>query len=217
MQEGGYPQPADLCRRDGALDPAPYRQPCHGPGGVLPACARAPSSPSVRRSTMVSTTISTWRSLSPGRSEGYREGDGPDRQGESAPSSALSCRAPGGSWPGPTSTASLTSARIDRGAPEGEPIALSAGRLRGPVRRSSFARYRRCSFFELLSLAGAYWCGSEKNSSPAGHGTAFVKKDALQAHLTALEEAKKRDHNRLGRGWSCLPPWMRSGRDCHPA
>ena len=54
--------------------------------------------------------------------------------------------------------------------------------------------------FKLLSLAGAYWRGDEKNKMLSRiYGTAFDTKEALDAHLTMLEEAKKRDHRRLGK------------------
>ena len=54
--------------------------------------------------------------------------------------------------------------------------------------------------FKLLSSSGAYWRGSEKNKILARiYGTAFAKKDELNAYLEQLEEAKKRDHNKLGR------------------
>ena len=54
--------------------------------------------------------------------------------------------------------------------------------------------------FKLLSVAGAYWRGSEKNQMLQRiYGTAFADKEALTAHLTLLEEAKKRDHRKLGR------------------
>ena len=54
--------------------------------------------------------------------------------------------------------------------------------------------------FKLLSLAGAYWRGDEKNKMLSRiYGTAFETKYALDAHLTMLEEAKKRDHRRLGK------------------
>ena len=53
---------------------------------------------------------------------------------------------------------------------------------------------------KLLSIAGAYWRGNEKNKMLQRiYGTAFDNKEALQAHLEQLEEAKKRDHNKLGR------------------
>ena len=54
--------------------------------------------------------------------------------------------------------------------------------------------------FKLLSCTGAYWEGNSKNKMLQRiYGTAFPTKEALQAHLTQLEEAKKRDHNKLGR------------------
>lgn len=53
---------------------------------------------------------------------------------------------------------------------------------------------------KLLKSAGAYWKGDEKNKMLSRiYGTAFLKKADLDAHLEALEEAKKRDHNKLGR------------------
>lgn len=54
--------------------------------------------------------------------------------------------------------------------------------------------------FKLISSAGAYWKGSEKNKMLSRiYGTAYTKKADLNEHLERLEEAKKRDHNRLGR------------------
>lgn len=54
--------------------------------------------------------------------------------------------------------------------------------------------------FKLLSATGAYWRGSEKNKMLQRiYGTAFPTKDELNAYLEQLEEAKKRDHNKLGR------------------
>ena len=53
---------------------------------------------------------------------------------------------------------------------------------------------------KLLRSAGAYWKGDEKNKMLSRvYGTAFLKKADLDAYLEALEEAKKRDHNKLGR------------------
>ncbi|MGL5087514.1 MAG: threonine--tRNA ligase, partial [Clostridium sp.] len=53
---------------------------------------------------------------------------------------------------------------------------------------------------KLLRSAGAYWRGDEKNKMLSRiYGTAFLKNADLEAHLEALEEAKKRDHNKLGR------------------
>ena len=54
--------------------------------------------------------------------------------------------------------------------------------------------------FKLTSLAGAYWRGSEKNKMLQRiYGTAFPKKAELEEHLAMIEEAKKRDHRRLGK------------------
>jgi len=54
--------------------------------------------------------------------------------------------------------------------------------------------------FKLLSVAGAYWRGNEKNKMLQRiYGTAFSKKSELDAYLFRLEEAKKRDHRKLGK------------------
>ena len=53
---------------------------------------------------------------------------------------------------------------------------------------------------KLLRSAGAYWRGDEKNKMLTRiYGTAFLKNKDLEEHLAAIEEAKKRDHNKLGR------------------
>ncbi|NLO39452.1 MAG: threonine--tRNA ligase [Ruminiclostridium sp.] len=54
--------------------------------------------------------------------------------------------------------------------------------------------------FKLVNLAGAYWRGNEKNKMLQRiYGVSFPKKSMLDEHLERLEEAKKRDHNKLGR------------------
>jgi threonyl-tRNA synthetase len=54
--------------------------------------------------------------------------------------------------------------------------------------------------FKLLNVAGAYWRGDERNKMLQRiYGTGFATQDALDEHLRLLEEAKKRDHRRLGR------------------
>ena len=54
--------------------------------------------------------------------------------------------------------------------------------------------------FKLTSIAGAYWRGSEKNKMLQRiYGTAFFDKEEMDAYLARIEEAKKRDHRRLGR------------------
>ncbi|HIY00708.1 MAG TPA: threonine--tRNA ligase [Candidatus Blautia faecipullorum] len=54
--------------------------------------------------------------------------------------------------------------------------------------------------FKLTSLAGAYWRGSEKNKMLTRiYGTSFTKKADLDEYITRMEEAKKRDHRKLGK------------------
>ncbi|SVB85510.1 uncharacterized protein METZ01_LOCUS238364, partial [marine metagenome] len=53
--------------------------------------------------------------------------------------------------------------------------------------------------YKLLSVAGAYWRGDEKRKMLQRiYGTAFATREALDEHMHMLEEAKKRDHRRLG-------------------
>ena len=54
--------------------------------------------------------------------------------------------------------------------------------------------------FKLMSIAGAYWRGSEKNKMLQRiYGTAFEKKADLDEYITRIEEAKKRDHRKIGK------------------
>lgn len=67
---------------------------------------------------------------------------------------------------------------------------------RGP--HASNTRYLK--FFKLLSVAGAYWRGDEKNIMLTRiYGTAFATQEELDSYLNRMEEAKKRDHRKLGR------------------
>ena len=75
---------------------------------------------------------------------------------------------------------------------QGEFVDLCAG--------THVASTARIKNFKLQSVAGAYWRGSEKNKMLQRiYGTAFEKKEDLDAYLQALEEAKRRDHNKIGR------------------
>lgn len=59
---------------------------------------------------------------------------------------------------------------------------------------------RRVKAFKLLSCTGAYWRGSEKNKMLQRiYGTAFETRAELDSYIAAVEEAKKRDHRKLGR------------------
>ena len=54
--------------------------------------------------------------------------------------------------------------------------------------------------FKLMNIAGAYWRGSEQNKMLTRiYATAFAKKEDLDAYVTMMEEAKKRDHRKLGK------------------
>ncbi len=67
---------------------------------------------------------------------------------------------------------------------------------RGPHIRST----GQIKAFKLLSIAGAYWRGSEKNKMMQRiYGTAFFSKKELDEHIRMREEAKKRDHRKLGK------------------
>jgi threonyl-tRNA synthetase len=58
---------------------------------------------------------------------------------------------------------------------------------------------KKLKAFKLLSIAGAYWKGDEKNAQLQRiYGTAFFNKKELEEYLAKLEEAKKRDHRKLG-------------------
>jgi len=80
----------------------------------------------------------------------------------------------------------------------------------------------RIKSFKLLSVAGAYWRGDAKNKMLQRiYGTAFPKKAQLDEHLHLLEEAKKRDHRKLGKELKMfafakevgqgLPLWLPNG------
>src|SRR5690554_6551324 len=59
---------------------------------------------------------------------------------------------------------------------------------------------RKVKAIKLLSIAGAYWRGDEKNKMLQRiYGTTFEKKKELEEYLNFLEEAKKRDHRKLGK------------------
>ena len=54
--------------------------------------------------------------------------------------------------------------------------------------------------FKLLSIAGAYWkARTDRKMLQRVYGTAFFDKAALKSHLDQIEEAKKRDHRKLGK------------------
>ena len=93
------------------------------------------------------------------------------------------------------------------------------GLHRRPVRQDlcrgpHIPRTGRLKHFKLLSAAGAYWRGDERRQMLQRiYGTAWFKKEELDAYLHRLEEARKRDHRRAGQGAGPVhvPP-VRAGR-----
>jgi len=85
--------------------------------------------------------------------------------------------------------------------PDGEAISIYeqgdfADLCRGPHVSST----SKIKSFKLLSIAGAYWRGSEKNKMLQRiYGISFPSKEALDEHVTRLEEIKRRDHRKLGK------------------
>lgn len=81
---------------------------------------------------------------------------------------------------------------------------------RGPHVEST----RKVGAFKLMRVAGAYWRGDEKNAQMQRlYGVAFATKEELKQHLTMLEEAKKRDHRKIGKemGLFTFSPLVGSG------
>jgi len=87
------------------------------------------------------------------------------------------------------------------GLPEGEDISFYRhGDFTDLCRGPHLPDTAKARAFKLLSIAGSYWRGDEKKKMLQRiYGTAFYSKEALAEHLHLLEEAKKRDHRRLGR------------------
>ena len=85
--------------------------------------------------------------------------------------------------------------------PEGEEITFyTQGDFTDLCAGPHLASTGKVKCFKLTSLTGAYWRGNEKNKMLTRiYGTAFDKKSDLEDYLNKLEEAKKRDHNKLGR------------------
>ncbi len=81
------------------------------------------------------------------------------------------------------------------------PISLySQGRFVDLCRGPHLPDTSRVGAFKLLSVAGAYWRGDENKASLSRiYGTAFFDRKELKEHLRLLEEAKRRDHRKLGR------------------
>ena len=92
-------------------------------------------------------------------------------------------------------------AEIIGSIPAGEDVSLyREGAFEDLCRGPHVPSTGRLKHFTLMKVAGAYWRGDHRNEMlQRVYGTAWASKDDLQAYLTRLEEAEKRDHRRLGR------------------
>jgi len=92
-------------------------------------------------------------------------------------------------------------AELIEAIPQGEEVSLySEGRFTDLCRGPHVPSTGKLKHFKLMKLAGAYWRGDHRNEQlQRVYGTAWTSKDDLQAYLTRLEEAEKRDHRKLGR------------------
>ena len=88
-----------------------------------------------------------------------------------------------------------------RDLPEGEEISFyKQGNFTDLCRGPHLPSTGKIKAFSLTSIAGAYWRGDEHNKMLTRiYGTAFAKKDEMDAYFTMLEEAKKRDHTIVGK------------------
>lgn len=107
--------------------------------------------------------------------------------------------------------------------PEGEQVTLyQQGEFVDLCRGVHLPSTGKIKEFKLLSIAGAYWRGNSDNKMlQRVYGTAFFKKEDLAEHLRLLEEAKERDHRKIGKELSLfttsklvgqgLPLWLPKG------
>jgi threonyl-tRNA synthetase len=92
-------------------------------------------------------------------------------------------------------------AEIIASIPQGQEVSLyREGAFEDLCRGPHVPSTGRLKHFKLMKVAGAYWRGDHRNEMLQRiYGTAWASKEALQQHLTMLEEAEKRDHRKLGR------------------
>ncbi|MGL4819442.1 MAG: TGS domain-containing protein, partial [Bacilli bacterium] len=107
--------------------------------------------------------------------------------------------------------------------PEGETVTIyEQGEWFDLCRGVHVPQTAKLKVFKLLSLAGAYWRGDSKNKMLQRiYATAFYTKDALAEHIRLLEEAKERDHRKIGKELNLfttsqkvgqgLPMWLPKG------
>ena len=186
------------CR--GAAGAAPLDRARDGRGGAAPV-ARAPRSRSGPRSPTASTTTSS----SPSRSRPTTSSGSSRRCAGSSAQEHPFVRTDGvdkAELAGPLrGGGAAVQAGAGRGAAGRGDQPLHPGRVRGPVPRPAPADARsRSRPSSCCRLAGAYWRGDSDNPMLTRiYGTAFFDQAALDEYLHRLEEARQRDHRRLGR------------------
>ncbi len=198
-------------RRAAALDGA------HHGAGHPAAVSRASGSPSGRPPPPASITTSTCPATHPlgGRLPGHRGRDGPDRQGGRAVRAVHPAR------PRRPPVLSRTSARrykVEHIDDELHKYGILSFYRQGEFvdlcRGPHIPHAGKVGAFKLLSVAGAYWKGhTDQMMLQRVYGTAFFDKKDLDAYLAQIEEAKKRDHRRLGKelGLFTISPLVGSG------
>jgi threonyl-tRNA synthetase len=101
--------------------------------------------------------------------------------------------------------ASTTRPRSSRRSRAGEDVSLyREGDFIDLCRGPHVPSTGKLKVFKLMKVAGAYWRGDSKNEMLQRiYGTAWAKKEDLEAYLHMLEEAEKRDHRKLGSSSTC--------------
>jgi threonyl-tRNA synthetase len=109
---------------------------------------------------------------------------------------------------------------IAKGIPEGERVSCyRQGEFVDLCRGPHVASTGRLGVFKLTHTAGAYWKGDEKNPMLQRiYGASFLTQKELDEHLKRLEEAKERDHRRLGKELDLFSfhPWAPASPFFHP-
>ena len=213
-------------RPDRAADPDPQgprgaRRPAALDGATSwpgPSCgsSRASGSPSARRPPTATTTTSTSpaepspRTISrPSRPRWPGSSRTPSR------SSGSPCPSP---RPASSSTTSARRYKVEHIDDELHKYGVLSFYRQGEFvdlcRGPHIPHAGKVGAFKLLSIAGAYWKGhTDRKMLQRVYGTAFFDKKDLDAHLAQVEEAKKRDHRRLGKelGLFTISPLVGSG------
>ncbi len=187
--------------RGAAAAPAQHGAPAGG-GGDQPV-SRASSAASVRPPTKGSSTTSSCRGRSCPRTSRRSRRRCASSRSRICPTSGRCGRATRQAFLRRTRRAAQGAA--DRGE-DRRPVRGVLLHHQGPrdvrrlLRRPARAVDGKLKAFKLLSTSNAYWKGDARNQPMQRvYGTAFVSDKDLQEHLTRIEEAKKRDHRKIGR------------------